>query len=56
MEIEISLIVNMLSVTKLFVEYVANDLLDTLIKFNVIEKKLLIGFVEVTEIKLIVLT
>ena len=52
MEIEISLVVNMLLVVKYFVEYVEKDLSDVLIKLEVMEKKLLIGYVEVIEIKL----
>ncbi len=56
MEIEISLVVNMLLVVKSFVEYVERDLSDVLTKLEVIEKKLLIGYVEVIEIKLIVPT
>ena len=53
---EISLVENMLLVVKSFVEYVERDLLGVLIKSKVMEKKLLIGFVEVIVIKLIVLT
>ena len=56
MVIEISLVGNILLVVKSFVEYVERDLLDVLTKLEVTEKKLLIGYVEVIEIKLNVLT
>jgi len=56
MGIEINLVVNMLLVVRSFVEYVARDLSDVLIKLEVIEQKLLIGFVVVIEIKLSVPT
>ena len=52
MVIEISLVGNILLVVKSFVGYVERDLSDDLIKLEVMEKKLLIGYVEVIEIKL----
>ena len=52
MEIEISLVENMLLVVKSFVRYVERDLSDVLTKSEVAVKKLLIGYVEVIEIKL----
>ena len=52
MGIEISLVGNIHLVVKSFVEYVESVLLGVLIKLEVIIKKLLIGYVEVIEIKL----
>ena len=51
----ITLVGNMLLVVKYFVGYVAKDLSDVLIKSEVTEKKSLIGYVVVIEIKLIAL-
>ena len=55
MEIETSLAENIHLVVKSIVVFVESDLSDILTKSEVMEKKLLIGYVEVIEIKLNVL-
>lgn len=55
MEIETSLAENIHLVVKSIVVFVESDLSDVLTKSEVMEKKLLIGYVEVIEIKLNVL-
>ncbi len=52
MAIEISLVGSIHLVVKSFVGYVVSDLSDVPIKSEVMKKKLIIGYVEIIEIKL----